>query len=119
MTLKQEAVGRKIKTARRRRGLSQQALAELVDCSPTFISYIESGTKSMAMETFVRIANALNVSSDELLADVLENTIRVSNHSFADLLSDCSEYERRVLQDILTAAKASLRVNRNYLGVIR
>lgn len=115
MNLDGKAIGRKVKMARKRRGLTQQDLAERVDCSPTYVSYIESGLKSMGLGTFVLIANSLNVSADELLADVLENTIRVSNHSFAGLLADCTEYERRILQDILSSAKDSLRTNRDYL----
>lgn len=116
MDLNSKAIGHKMKMARKRRGLTQQDLAERIDCSPTYVSYIESGIKGMSLGTFVMIANSLNVSADELLVDVLENTIRVSNHSFADLLADCTEYERRVLQDILTATKTSLRINRGCLG---
>jgi transcriptional regulator with XRE-family HTH domain len=119
MVVNNAQIGQKIKTFRRRRGLSQFALAELVDKSPAFISYIERGKKSMSIETFVYIANALNVSADELLVDNLENTVRASNHIFADLLSDCSEFERRVLKDILVASKTSLRSNVDYLSLRR
>lgn len=108
------AIGKRIQTVRKRRGLSQLTLAELVDRSQVYISYIETGTKSMTLETFVALANVLQVSADELLVDCLENTVRVSNHSFASILADCSEYERRVLEDIVRASKATLRENRNY-----
>lgn len=108
------AIGKRIQTVRKRRGLSQLTLAELVDRSQVYISYIETGTKSMTLETFVALANILQVSADELLVDCLENTVRVSNHSFASILADCSEYERRVLEDIVRASKATLRENRNY-----
>lgn len=69
----------------------------------------------MSLDTLVSIANALQVSSDELLVDCLENTVKASSHSFATILADCSEYERRVLEDIIAVAKASLRENRAYL----
>ena len=70
----------------------------------------------MSLETLVRIANALNVSTDELLIDSLENTVKVSNHEFATLLTDCSEYEKHVLFDIMHATKASMR---NHAGAAR
>ncbi len=44
----------------------------------------------MSLDMFVFVANALNVSADELLQDLLGNTISVSNHEFAELVSDCS-----------------------------
>ena len=89
-------------------------LSEYVDRSPSYISCIETGVKSMSLETFIALANALNVSADELLMDNLENTVKVSNHKFTSLLSDCSDYELRVLLEIATAAKAALRSNNRY-----
>jgi hypothetical protein len=65
----------------------------------------------MSLETFVLLANALNVSADELLTDSLENTINVTNHEFAVLLSDCNNCEKRILLEIATAAKKSIRDN--------
>ena len=67
----------------------------------------------MSVDTLVRIANALHVTADELLIDSLENTVKVSNHEFAAILIDCSEYEKQVLLDVLTGTKKSLRNRAN------
>ena len=106
------SLGRHIKAARKKKGLTQAWLSEKIDVSPSYVSYIESGTKSMSLETFVLIANELNVSADELLHDNLVNTVRVSNHRFSTELSDCSEYELRILFDVMQATKKSLRDHR-------
>ena len=106
------SLGRHIKMARKKRGITQALLSEKIDVSPSYVSYIENGTKSMSLETFVLIANELNVSADELLHDNLVNTVRVSNHRFAAELADCSEYELRILFDVLKAAKKALRDHR-------
>lgn len=111
MALNFVKVGKRIGEIRKRRGLSQTALAESIEKSPTYISYIEGGLKCMSLDTFVAVANALRVSADELLMDSLENTVKVSNHEFASLLTDCSEYETRVLLDLAVAAKKALREN--------
>lgn len=115
MALNYISIGQKIKAIRKKKGFSQLKLSELIDRSPTYVSYIESGIKSMSLDTFVLITNALNVTADELLVDSLENTIKVSNHEFTALLSDCNEYERKVLLDITTKIKTSLRENRCYI----
>ena len=73
MAFNTEALGRRIGEIRRRRGLSQMALAEQIEKAPTFISSIETGQRGMSIETFVSIANALNVSADALLIDSIEN----------------------------------------------
>jgi transcriptional regulator with XRE-family HTH domain len=114
MALNYISIGKNIKSIREIRGLSQAKLSERINRSPTYISYIESGIKGMSMETFVLIANALNISADELLSDNLENTTHVSNHKYTELLADCSQYEMRVLLDITTTTKKSLRNNSRY-----
>ncbi len=114
MALNYISIGQKIKAIRKRKGLSQLTLSEIINRSPTYISYIEGGIKSMSLDTFILLVNALNTTTDELLMDNLENTIKVSNHEFAALLSDCSDYERRILFDVITATKTSIRENRHY-----
>ena len=57
-------IGKRIKAARKQRGISQQALAEIIACTPSYISYIETGVRSMSLDTFILIANALDISSD-------------------------------------------------------
>ncbi len=109
-------VGKRIGEIRKRSGISQLTLSEMVKKSPTYISYIESGLKCMSLATFVAVANALHVSADELLMDSIENTIKVSNHEFADLISDCNEFEKRVLLDTAKAAKKAIRENRHFLN---
>ena len=105
-------IGKRIGEIRKHRGLSQQRLSEIINKSPTYVSYIESGLKCMSLNTFVSIANALQVSADDLLKDSIENTIKVSNHEFAAVIADCNEYEKRVLLSIVKSAKESLRENR-------
>jgi len=113
MEFNKTALGNKIQRIRKRKGITQQTLAELVDCSTTHICYCESGRRHMSVDTLVRIANALHVTADELLIDSLENTVKVSNHEFAAILIDCSEYEKQVLLDVLTGTKKSLRNRAN------
>lgn len=116
MAFNTEALGRRIGEIRRRRGLSQMALAEQIEKAPTFISSsIETGQRGMSIETFVSIANALNVSADALLIDSIENTERISGSFFAAAAFDCNEFERRVLLELLIASKEAIRKNKRFL----
>ena len=90
-----KAVGQRIKAARERRGLTQEELAALVNISPTHVSVIERGAKTVWMDTFVAIANVLEVSADSLLIDVVDHAAA----SAASELSDAIErlpYEERM-----------------------
>lgn len=116
MTRKElETLGTRIRDIRQKRGFTQEKLAEELDCSSNFISYIERGKKGMSIDMLVNLANVLNVSADELFRDFLVNTIAVSNHQFAAITADCTTYEMRVLLDLLTATKRTLRENRRLI----
>lgn len=119
MILNLIGLGQRIKMFRRKRGLTQIALSDMIDVNTSFLSKVESGQKGLRLETLVNLANALNVSTDELLSDSLQNTIMATNHLFAEQLADCTEYERRVLEQSLKAIKDSLRANRAFWRIHR
>ncbi|WP_083262908.1 helix-turn-helix domain-containing protein [Merdimonas faecis] len=66
-----EGIGKRIKASRISAGLTQERLAEKVGISSTYLSAIECSVKEPKLSTFVRIANAIGASADDLLADVL------------------------------------------------
>ena len=70
-----KAVGQRIKAAREARNLTQEELAALVNLSTTHVSVIERGLKVTKLDTFVAIANALDVSADSLLIDVVTHSV--------------------------------------------
>ena len=67
----QIALGKRIKAARERACMTQEALAAAVDYSVDHMSVVERGVKAPKLEKLVAIANALNVGTDELLQDAL------------------------------------------------
>ncbi len=72
-----KAVWQKIKAKRQQCGMTQEKLAEQCDISISFIAHIERGTKSLSLETAVRISSALNVSLDYLLLDEINDNARI------------------------------------------
>ena len=94
----QKAIGKRIKTAREKKGMTQEQLAELVNLSPMHVSVIERGNKLPRLETLINIANILDVSADVLLQDVVNNQIKLHTSEASDLIAQLSrEDQRRVL----------------------
>ncbi|MBR5337283.1 MAG: helix-turn-helix transcriptional regulator [Lachnospiraceae bacterium] len=60
-------VSKRIIARRKKLGLTQEALAEMSDVTTQFVSYAESGKRSMRPENLVKISSALGVSVDYLL----------------------------------------------------
>lgn len=61
-------LGPRIRAARRRSGMTLQALAEKCDCTRSLLSKIENGHSMPAIATIVRIARALEIETSELFA---------------------------------------------------
>lgn len=61
------ALGRNIKQYRMRAGLRQEDLAELTNYSDSHVGMVENGKTIPSLDMVVSIANALNVTVDQLL----------------------------------------------------
>lgn len=103
------AIGRRIRAYRLERKLSQEMLSEKADVTPAHFSHIERGNTKPSLPTLIRIANALNVSLDDLLCDNLNKSLHVRVKDVNDLLSDCTIQEIKALTEILATAKKALR----------
>jgi len=109
MELDYKAIGRRVKAARLRANLTQEALAEKAGMSITHMSNIETGNSKLSLPMIVSLANALSVSVDEFLCDSVLHSKEVFSREVQQLLEDCDEYEVRMLTDLLKASKDVIR----------
>lgn len=72
--------GEKIKKMRKRRNLTQEQLAEMIDISPRNLSGIEVGANFVKAETLEKILIALNTTTEELFSnsEIKENKELIS-----------------------------------------
>lgn len=99
------AVGRRIKAAREVKHMTQEKLAETIDLSTDHISVIERGVKVPRLDTFVAIANALEVSADDLLIDVVDHA---AQHQISELGEELASVPVEQQRRILNAVRAFL-----------
>ncbi|MCR4755830.1 MAG: helix-turn-helix domain-containing protein [Lachnospiraceae bacterium] len=109
MELDYVAIGVRIRRLRKEKGYTQQTLAELSHQEPSNISHIERGATKLSLPTIVNIANALNVTVDELLCDSLHSATDSYLGIASSILSDCSHDELRIITDTMLALKENLR----------
>lgn len=62
--------GERIEAARKKKGLTQEELAERVNVSQSMINHIENGNKKPSLETAVALAIELGVTLDSLISIV-------------------------------------------------
>jgi len=110
MALNYTIIGKRIKEIRKKKHLTQEKFSEIIDKTPSYLSYIETGKKQLSLETLVDIANALNVTADLLLSynlAFLENP----KNDLGSILDGCTAYEKRIIVDTAKALKRSLKDN--------
>lgn len=95
-----KGIGERIKDARVAKRLTQEQLAEMIDISPTHMSVIERGVKLPRLKTFIEIVNALDMTADELLCDVLNHSSLVLNDLPEEFSRLSSEDKEKLLKII-------------------
>jgi len=98
-----KAVGKRIKEVRESKNLTQEDLAALAELSPTHVSVIERGIKATKLDTFVAIANALEVSADTLLIDVVDRSVIGVSGEFADKIKKLPVEDQKRILNIVKA----------------
>ena len=87
-------IGKRIRLYRESKKWTQEEFAEKVGLSLTYIGMLERGDKIPKLETFIRIANTLEVSADMLLADVLTTGYSVKSTEMTSKLEKLPSDER-------------------------
>ena len=97
------SIGKRIRSARENRGWRQEEFAEKIGLSVTYTGMIERGEKVPKLETFIRIANVLEVSADQLLADVLKVGYNIKSSILSEKIEKLSQQEREQIYRVLDA----------------
>lgn len=106
-------LGQRIRTARTERGMSQAELADKANVGLPHISDIERGKTHTKVLTFARIAEALQISADDLLRINIPEVKVLYQNELSDLLKDCSPTEMESLLQIVRQVKAAIQTNQH------
>lgn len=92
--MEMETIGRNIKKYRIEKKLRQEDLAEKTNLSANYIGMVERGEKLPSLETFISILNALEISADMVLADVLKQGYIVKSSLLEENMKKLSQEDR-------------------------
>ena len=98
-------IGKRIKEARKKKGLTQEQLVEKMGVSIAYLSKVETGKIHINLERLSQICTFLDVTEGEILNGVSNHSKQYLNSEFNELLRKCSPKKQkmayRVLQVIL------------------
>lgn len=98
-----ETIGQNIRKYRVEKKLRQEGLAEKCGLSSNYIGLLERGEKTPSLESFIRILNALEISADLVLVDVLSTGYKVKQSLLEEKLEQVSPEEREKIFDVIDA----------------
>ena len=101
-------IGSRIKDARINKNMSQADLAVRANISLPHISDIELGKSNMMLTTFIRIAEALQVSTDSLLRPDVPGVKNLYESELSDIFSDCSPAQMDSILKIVKELKLTV-----------
>lgn len=105
-------IGKRIRELRKQRKWTQALLAEYSEVEPSNISHIERAATKLSLPTLIKIANALEVSLDELVYGNLKKSEHVSVARIDELLADCTSSELEAICEVVVTTKNVLRAKR-------
>ncbi len=100
-------IGSRIRRARKRKGMSQGRLSELLQISETHMSEIERGKSCANMLLIKKLATVLEVSADWLLLIDNESAQQQSTDELSQLLSEFSPAQLEQTFKIVKQLKVS------------
>ena len=109
MSVDYEAMGKRIREIRLSKKMTQATLAELAEIEPSNLSHIERAATKVSLPTLIQIANALEVSLDELVSGSLIKSEHIAVKQINELLSDCTPDELKAVIEMVKTTKIILR----------
>jgi transcriptional regulator with XRE-family HTH domain len=101
-------LGKRIQCFRKKKGLTQEQLAEKINMSPNHLSAIERGVYGVKLDTLVKIMNYIDCTADDLFADVLKCGYKAKASRLSDELADLSiEEQNRIFDVVETMIKSA------------
>ena len=109
MSVDYKDMGKRIREIRESKHMTQAALSELAGIEPSNLSHIERAATKVSLPTLINIANALEVSLDELVCGSLVKSEHIAVRQLNELLSDCTPDEMKAVIEMVKVTKKILK----------
>lgn len=97
----ERSIGKRIQYFRKKKGLTQEQLAELINISPNHLSTIERGVNGVKLKTLVQIINCIDCTADDIFVDVLKCGYKVKASRLSDELKNLDSEKQNMIFDLL------------------
>ena len=96
-----ELFGQRLREQRIKHGWTLEQLAEKSELSSNYIGMVERGLKEPGLATIVKLLNALNISADTLLCDLVPSASHVTDDEIRKRLEGLTPIQKKAALDLL------------------
>ena len=96
-----KSIGENIRKYRKANNMRQEDLAEKTELSANYIGMIERGEKLPSLETFINIANALDVSADMLMYGLVAKSEESKSSELSEKIASLSKEDKQKVFEII------------------
>ena len=100
MAIDYNVIGERLKSARIKKGFTQEQIAEKLDVSIAFLSRIETGNSHINLRRLDEICNILGISQGSILEGTSEDSVTYLNKEFSDLLKNCPPEKMKLIYKV-------------------
>lgn len=108
MNHKKEMLGDVVRTIRKKKHMSQEALAERIGVCKRTIIDIENNTGNPKFEILYPLVRELDLPLYRVFYPEGENILQLKNILMQEV-SSCSEYEMKIILEMVTSLRSALR----------
>ena len=104
-----ELFGQRLREQRIKHGLTLEQLAEKSELSSNYIGMVERGLKEPGLATIVKLLNALNISADTLLCDLVPSASHVTDDEICNgaMKKSCAPKWKKSVAGFVSAISGS------------
>ena len=101
--MERKKLGKRINMVRKDRGFTADRLSELCHINTTYLRQIEGGSKMPSLPVFIDLCNALRISPDYLLRDMLAENEVSRIRELAELWENTSPSQQEIATAMIRA----------------
>ena len=97
----EKIIGKRIQQLRKKKGVTQEQLSEIIEISPHYLSALERGIYNIKLETLVKILNYLDCSADEVFCDVVNKSYAITSNRLSEKLDSLPIEEQKKILNVV------------------
>ena len=97
----EKEIGKRVQEYRKKKKLTQEELAEILEISTNHLSALERGMYNIKLDLLVQIINALDCSADDIFCDVINNGYKARASRLSDKIESLSPEEQAKIFDVV------------------